>query len=250
MRDEGVDVVFAQEVPDTEWLDEWISSGYEVALGSGPRYRVRSAVLWRRALPITRLDLPTATYHGSYLAAAELIVRDRESTILVSTHASPNPVREPHLSTWDSLVPVVAPSRPWKRSGGGRYRGEWFDSDFVLGTAAILTGAWGRARARELLMAGDFNECREWDQIEEGAWGETYFANAAQARLVDVTWAAWNEEHATCIANGRRLQLDHVFATPATAHKISQPRIGDLVDEDIEGGHASDHASLTFTLAV
>ena len=140
------------------------------------------------------------------------------------------------------------PGRPWRRAGGGRYQGRWFDSDLVLGTLALVSGRWGALPARQVLAAGDLNECRAWDQVEDGQWGADYFANVEAAGYVDVTWSAWGEEKPTCLAAGRALQLDHVFATPITAARITGPAVAPIVPEHVASGESSDHTTINFTL--
>lgn len=252
MRSREIDIVFAQEAPDRGWLDAWTDAGFEIAVGAGPAYKVRSAVLWRKGLPISRTTLSTATYHGSYLAAATYSPDGRDPVVLVSVHASPNTVKPDELATWDSLVPDVVPARPRPRAGAGKDAGKWFDSDMVLGTLASTAGTSGSlpvSRHVEVLAAGDFNECREWDNIQPGNWGADYFDQAAAAGFVDITWRDWEAEIPSCLAAGRQLQLDHLLATQDTASRISDPEVAPLDLAAIESGDASDHAPIYFNLA-
>lgn len=86
------------------------------------------------------------------------------------------------------------------------------------------------------------------DQVEDGHWGADYFANVEAAGYVDVTWSAWGEEKPTCLAAGRALQLDHVFATPNTAARITGPAVTPIVPEHVASGESSDHTTINFRL--
>ena len=46
-------LVFAQEIPDEAWLDEW-EQDYEVFIGEGRQYRTRSALLVRHPIVASR----------------------------------------------------------------------------------------------------------------------------------------------------------------------------------------------------
>ena len=99
-----------------------------------------------------------------------------------------------------------------------------------------------------MLVAGDPNECREWDQVEDGHWGADYFANVEASGYVDVTWSAWGDERPTCLAADRALQLDHVLATPSTAARFTGSAVATIVPEHVASGESSDHATTSFSL--
>ncbi|MBD3923284.1 hypothetical protein IEZ26_01515 [Nocardioides cavernae] len=166
-------LVFAQEVPNDQWLDAWRTEGWDVSVTEGPRYRVRSALLWREVEDLGPLDLPTADYHGSYVAGRKLAIRGLEREVAVlSVHASPSPVSDADKSTWvgrSSRRPTTSPGHgvlPIARDArAGRSEGTLWDSDMVVATCRLLAGDY------EVLAVGDFNECLAWDDTHSGQWG-------------------------------------------------------------------------------
>ena len=86
VRAAGWELVFAQEIPDEAWLDEW-ESDYEVFVGEGCQHRTRSALFVRHPIEAKPLDLPTEDYHGSYVAAATVMVPEIGEVALLSVQA-------------------------------------------------------------------------------------------------------------------------------------------------------------------
>jgi hypothetical protein len=96
------DLVFAQEVSPA-WLDSW--SGYTVCGWDreAPVYGPRSAVLGRDGVVGVHstgvAEVPELRYHGSYLAVARWESHPKRP-LLVSMHASPNPVEPRYVANW------------------------------------------------------------------------------------------------------------------------------------------------------
>jgi len=212
-RDEPPAIVFAQEIPSDDWLDLW--EGYTVTLGSGPQWRVRSALITRSDLDVTGLtarEFPSLGYHGSYVAAARWHNAPCGPTTLVSVHASPSPA-EPQRYGWPGELPEP-------RSGNdARWpNGRLWDSDLVLATLTHLAHPDGGTKAASVFAAGDFNEARNDDLDPKGkhrgTWGREYFERVADAGFVDWTYASWDGRE---VPTRGGLQLDHVLAAgPAT----------------------------------
>lgn len=204
-------VVCAQET-SAAWRDLWARAGYTVHT-SAPVYRPVSAVIVDDAQlgASSTVELETAPYHGSYLAAAEVELPEVGPATVASVHASPNVVDPRYVMKWPRSVPMPQP-----RNGGGSYAADaLFDSDMVLATLARL------ASEGPSLAAGDLNEARGWDELPAHigeSWGERYFAGVGEAGWVDVTHREWGHERPTRrVPTGPSLQLDHILATPTVA---------------------------------
>lgn len=78
------DVIFARDLPDTEWVGSWGASGYSTATYVGAEHHVDAAVLWRTA----RVKGEPILVEGAELAAARLTLDgvDRE-LVALSVHA-------------------------------------------------------------------------------------------------------------------------------------------------------------------
>jgi endonuclease/exonuclease/phosphatase family metal-dependent hydrolase len=239
--DEAVDLVFLQEVPlGKDWLGICEKAGFGVASYSDSTYRVRSFLLWRRnTVTAEPFPLPTAGYHGSYLAAVQVNLPDVGETIAVSVHASPAVVETQYREHWlQTGRPLPAP-RP---SAGPD---ELWDSDLVLATLAEL------ARQGPVLAAGDFNECLAWDDAHPGEWGKEYFARVSDSGLVSLTHRNDAVERQTSFTHdGLEYQLDHVLASPSVADQIAQaPRVDSAWSrERVIAGETADHAPLWFEI--
>lgn len=100
--DEAVDLVFLQEVPlGEDWARTCEKAGFGVATDPDSTYRVRSLLLWRRSTVTAEpFPLPTAGYHGSYLAAVRLNIPDVGETTAASVHASPKVVETQYREHW------------------------------------------------------------------------------------------------------------------------------------------------------
>jgi endonuclease/exonuclease/phosphatase family metal-dependent hydrolase len=236
---EAADLVFLQEVPLVEeWAEISERAGFGIAIDPDSTYRVRSLLLWRRSTVTAEpFPLPTAGYHGSYLAAARLDLPVVGDTTAVSVHASPTVVEARYRHHWRQTGLPLPDPRPSAGSG------ELWDSDFVLATLAEL------ARRGPVLAAGDFNECLAWDTTHQGAWGKEYFARVANAKLVSLTHRDNAPERQTAFTHdGLEYQLDHVLASPDVSDQIAQaPRVdANWSRERAIAGELSDHAPLWF----
>jgi endonuclease/exonuclease/phosphatase family metal-dependent hydrolase len=223
-------LVFGQEVP-SGWETSW-GPDYVLIEGTGPSYRARSVILADRTqvAEIWQLELPTASYHGTYLSAGRLTLPglDRPLTV-VSVHASPSPAAA-YLDRWPSTV-APPPARP----GAGPNAGELWDADMVLATLGALN--------RPLLAAGDFNECLAWDDTHEGGWGADFFARADEAGLPSVTERLWSEERKTRFLDDRGYQLDHVLASEDVLPHLVHAEVDEgWTQEFVRDESASDHA--------
>ncbi|QIK68014.1 endonuclease/exonuclease/phosphatase family protein [Nocardioides sp. HDW12B] len=237
----AVDLVFLQEVPlSVDWAAVGDQAGFDMATEPDSNYRVRSVLLWRRgAVTGEAFPLPTAGYHGSYLAAARLDLPVVGETVAVSVHASPTVVAAEYLKQW---VHTAAPI-PEPRASAAP--GELWDSDFVLATLAQL------ARRGLVLAAGDFNECLAWDTTHHGAWGEEYFARVADSGLVSLTHRDEAGEKQTAFTHdGLAYQLDHVLASASVADQVAHaPRVDATWSrERVIAGELSDHSPLWFEI--
>lgn len=185
------------------------------------------------------LALPTAGYHGSYLAAARLNLPSVGATTAVSVHASPTVVEARYRKRWSQTGLPLPEPRP---SAGP---GELWDSDFVLATLADL------ALKGPVLAAGDFNECLAWDAGHPGEWGKEYFVGVANAGLVSLSHRDDAAEKRTAFTHDELdYQLDHVLASPDVAEQILQSPIVDTAwsRERVIAGELSDHSPLWFEI--
>jgi len=239
--DEVVDLVFLQEVPlGEDWAGICGEAGFGVATDTASTFQVRSLLLWRRStVTAESFLLPTAGYHGSYLAAVRLNLPAVGETIAVSVHASPAVVAAEYREHW----PQTGRPLPEPRPSAGP--GELWDSDFVLASLADLT------RLGPVLAAGDFNECLAWDAAHSGDWGMEYFARVANSDLVSLTHRGEAVERQTAFTHDElKYQLDHVLASPSVASQIAKaPRVdAGWSRERVTAGKASDHAPLWFEI--
>lgn len=238
---EAVDLVFLQEVPFSEdWALVCNDAGFGLSADPDSTYVVRSLLLWRKdAVDGEQLTLPTAPYHGSYLAAAVLTLPRIGDTVAVSVHASPAVVDAQHRERWLQMERPLPGPRP---SAGPE---ELWDSDFVLATLAEL------ARERRVLAAGDFNECLAWDDSHPGEWGKEYFARVAESGLTSLTHRDDGVEVRSAFTHdGLEYQLDHVLASQGVGNRIDRPPYVDSSwsRERVLAGETSDHAPLWFEI--
>lgn len=78
------DLIFAREIPDTEWVGSWGASGYSTATFVGDDHGVHAAVLWRTA----RVSGEPLAVEGLELAAARLRLDGVDRPLVVlSVHA-------------------------------------------------------------------------------------------------------------------------------------------------------------------
>jgi hypothetical protein len=68
--------------PDDAWVSSWAAAGWQPSVPEGPAYRVRSRLLWRGMEDLGPLLLPTADYHGSYVAGRLLVAQGIERALL------------------------------------------------------------------------------------------------------------------------------------------------------------------------
>ena len=94
---------------------------------------------------------------------------------------------------------------------------------------------------------------------DRARFGEEYFARAAEAGLVDVTFRSWGEERRTLYLRrsfGHRdgselsvpFQSDHVLASEDVAARITVPVTDPLWDDAERRRHQSDHAPIWFKM--
>jgi endonuclease/exonuclease/phosphatase family metal-dependent hydrolase len=240
--DDAVDLLFLQEVPLREdWARIAESFGFEVATDLDSAYSVRSMLLWRAdEIDGVPFQLPTAGYHGSYLAAARLTLPGVGEAVAVSVHASPTVVAPQYQEHWLRIA------RPLPEARSAAAPGELWDSDFVLCSLGEL------ARMGSVVAAGDYNECLAWDDANPGEWGREYFARVTDSGLVSLTHRDGGVEQQSAFTHeGLEYQLDHVLATPSVADRIAQaPRVDpDWSRERVIAGEISDHAPLWFEIA-
>lgn len=232
--------MFLQEVPLEDWEGICEKAGFGITADPDPSYQVRSLLLWRRGTVTAEpFLLPTAGYHGSYLAAARLDLPVVGETTVVSVHASPRVLEAQYREHWRQTGLPLPESRP---SAG---TGELWDSDFVLASLVEL------AQRGPVLAAGDFNECLAWDTAHRGEWGKEYFARVANSGLVSLTHRDEGVERRTAFTHDEfEYQLDHVLASPSVADQITQaPRVdADWSQERVIAGEMSDHSPLSFEI--
>jgi endonuclease/exonuclease/phosphatase family metal-dependent hydrolase len=214
------DLLFLQEA--IEWRLDDLQDAYQVvrrAPETGkPRGRT-SALLIRKGLGlVVDADPDILSHLGTYAAAAE-IATSRGSITCVSVHASPSQVavgEAPEALRQTRSCEVT----PW-----------WAD--------VFIQDLLASPRDR-LVIAGDLNEARRWDNEHGGhVCSAEFFASVAELGLVDITWRDWNKRE----RHTRRdpdYQLDHVFASTAIASDVEADAI-EVVHDD-----ASDHAAITF----
>lgn len=226
------DVVFAQEVPNDEWLGIWEEQGYRVVPCEGTSYRTRSALIVCSTIDAADADwgLPTSGYHGSYVAAARLHHPSGRPVVLMSVHASPNPVSE----DWESL---------WRNTGHSlppEYRGRLWDSDLVVESVRLVAESAGDV---PVIAAGDWNEARAWDERhpEDDGSGAKFFKQLGVRGLIDACCPNGADADPTHGSDGRALRLDHIVTTK---------NIPFAVDIEPPTGEAwpADHRPVEFTI--
>lgn len=224
-----VDILFLQEGPDT--VADLLGGEYHVAEAppTVPQYRCRSLVAVRRELDleVEQTVVPTALYHGTYLAACRVTLPDLGRTTLVSVHASPTPVTTEERQAWPGELPAARPSA---------LGGQLWDADMVLATLGLM------APQGPVLAAGDLNEARTWDKIHTGHWGDEFFGRATELGLVDPLHRLWGVERPT--RGG--YQIDHVLASPDVADAVAAARVMERPD----GPAMLDHLAVWFGLVV
>ena len=225
---EGIDLLFLQECPEdlAPILGERYSTfAYD---GDRPAYRCRALLAVRRgsALQASRVALPTADYHRTYLAAARVQLGSLDPFVAVSVHASPTPFEARYRNDW-----------PWRLAEERTVQvgQRLWDADFVLDTLLRLT----KDRVG-VLAAGDFNEARAFDTAGN-PWAKQYFARAKNAGLRDVTHRLWEGERPTRGA----FQDDHVLATANLDVRI---RHAEVVSDGPLASVESDHHPLRWSI--
>ena len=244
------DILFLQEVP-AGFAEMW-EPEYTVVPGQGTQWGIRSAL-------VTRLDVldqepvPSAGYHGSYLAACRLRLVDGGPPIrLVSFHASPRPVEPRYTDHWPDGDGFADPT---PRDGGGWPATTLFDSDYVIATLVALAGA-----GEPLLAAGDLNECEAWDEdhAPQRWWPPLHqtLTTAGLALPLRATFPQDPElpgrrgsEQQTHFGSEHDYQLDHVIATADLAAAVNHAHVEPVWNRaDVEAGNLSDHAPVWFSL--
>lgn len=196
------DIVFAQEVPDEDWLRRW--PGLTVVRHTaGETYRTKSALLVRRGeVPdVAQPEVVTAAYHGSYVATAVTDLSGIGSVRLMSIHASPNRVSADWQQQWTACG-VELPDE--------RTCGRW-DADLLLETVRIAAIDVGG-----VIAAGDWNEARAWDRKYLDGGGVEFFEKVEAVGLVDVCCPGGTDGAPT----RGDLRIDHVFASPSVSDMI------------------------------
>lgn len=240
-REEQPHLVFAQEVPDDGWVQSWIDQGWSASETAGPTYRVRSVLLWRDVQDLGALDLRTAGYHGSYVTGRLLAVPGIEREVAVlSVHASPRPVEQAELDTWQRLGELPQP-----RSGGGPTDGQLYDADMVVASCRLL------AAEHAVLAVGDLNECLLWDDVHQERWGSLFHDRVTADNLMELPLhRLWCGERRTLFRKAHpAYQLDHVLATKDVGALVTSAEVDRSWSEDgVERGTQSDHAPIRFRL--
>lgn len=78
------DMIFARDIPDTEWVGSWGASGYSTATFVGEGQQVDAAVLWRTA----RVQGEPLVVEGAELAGARLTLDGSDRPLVaLSVHA-------------------------------------------------------------------------------------------------------------------------------------------------------------------
>lgn len=245
LGDQDPAVVFGQELAGRDRLEQLAAQhGYAViwpAVEMSTQWQVVSWVMAkldlrpRRSTDLRLLD--KLRVHGSYAAAAEVDWPGFGTVSAISVHASPKPVPPDGLAGY--------PEAPSPRDGGtdGRYGGRLFYSDLLLDAVAEA------ALRTQVLAAGDLNEARAWDRVNEGhTWGAEFFSRVDSRGLVDVTFELWSEERRTRFhATHPEYQLDVVLASPAIARLITDASVdGDWTADNLAS--RSDHAPVWFSM--
>lgn len=238
---DGVDLAFLQEVPPG-LVGDWKTAGFAAAPVQGPRYRPRSALLWRRTrAELVDASFPTAQYHGSYLAVAHLRVLAWSTVVTcVSFHASPNPVERRYMSEWEACGQPL----PDKRHGGGPYDDDLFDADMVVASLKLL------ASKGPVLAAGDLNECEQWDVDHGEHWWPRLHASVVSVpgQLEFPLRRLWGGELRTLLT-GAGYQADHVIASPEVGARVDGDAYVDEPETSVgTSGAGSDHAPIFFSL--
>jgi len=101
---------------------------------------------------------------------------------------------------------------------------------------------------RPVLVGGDFNASRRFDEVYGGRRHEVFFSAMASAGLHDVHWAIHRQEVQSFWGRQaqREYQLDHFFISSEWAHRV---RSCNIVDDDIVR-RLSDHAPMLLDLDV
>ena len=227
-----IDIAFLQEAPNKlpkEFADAYDISKYNET-AAHPAYRCRTLIAVRREArlrPIP-LEVPTATYHRSYVAGARVDLPGIGETILFSIHASPREIPEdsPYRKDWSGESPTARPIA----------KGVLWDSDYVFETIRRVN----LANSLPMIVAGDYNEARESKLLdpEWGIWGKEYFEKAkSEIGLFDVTWSEWGHESAT---HGDA-QLDHILATEDLRSHLMGAKV-------LQDANKSDHKPITWSI--
>jgi hypothetical protein len=224
--DRAAAIMFLQELPVSGIT---VPVGYTAvpiassdAVGTGD-YVCRSALLLRdaevRLLEVLERESPVRAL-GPYGVAARVDIAG-ESFLLVSVHASPR-----------ELGDVVLPEGLTPRVRTPCERVAWWSDVALAGLRGVS--------AERLLVAGDFNEAREWDKNNRNhSCSVAFFKEVAEVGLVDATWEAWGREHPT--RANPHYQLDRVFHSKDIASRV---RMGGTPAPD----PVSDHAPIWFSL--
>lgn len=240
-------LVFGQELAQRERLEELAAQHcYQVKWPTdvGPRDQVVSWVMAARHLKARPVSdqrlLSLLAVHGSYVAAAEVTWPKLGKLTVLSMHASPAPVPAEALALYPGDLPPA-------RSCGSdtRYGGRYFYSDLLLDALADA------ATRGHVLAAGDLNEARKWDDINQGhTWGAEFFNSLHPRGLHDVTFELWGEERRTRFhPTHPGYQLDVALASPGVRDLVTHADVDpDWTSHTISRGEKSDHAPLWFTV--
>jgi len=234
-----IDIAFLQEAPHE--LPKEFADAYDICkyneTAAHPAYRCRTLIAVRRETrlrPIP-LEVPTATYHRSYVAGARVDLPVIGETILLSIHASPREIPEdsPYRKDWSGESPTARPIA----------KGVLWDSDYVLETIRRVKDS-NKAR---IIAAGDFNEARGPNSLkpEWGIWGKEYFEKAkSELGLFDVTWNEWSEPSGERATHGDA-QLDHILATEdLRSHLVGST----VLENENKNTYKSDHHPITWSI--
>jgi hypothetical protein len=232
LASEEIDIAFLQEAPHE--LPKEFADAYDICkyneTAAHPAYRCRTLIAVRREASLNPkpLEVPTATYHRSYVAGARVDLPGIGETVLVSIHASPREIPEdsPYRKDWSGKSPTARPIA----------KGVLWDSDYVFETIRSVKPA----KNARMIVAGDFNEARGPNLLnpEWGIWGTQYFEKAeSELGLIDVTWSEWKGE---CATHGDA-QLDHILATEDLRSHLMGAKV-------LQDANKSDHKPITWSI--
>lgn len=211
------DIVILQEVIPHRLVE--IEDVYDVHAAPVTDGGRRSVIAVKRAAAIAAEPAPDVfTFLNSY--AASIRLTGERDLLLASVHTSPRPYDGPPRGD----LPVRTPCErvPW-----------W--SDALVADLAVHRGT-------PMIIAGDLNEARKWDETNPShTCGHAFFERLEQLGFTDVTYRDWDREERPT-RWGPDYQLDRVLASVAVAPSVRTTTLYPMLDL------VSDHAEILFTI--